>query len=234
MIYVLDDNGKFYCALIYVDDVLIASENDNMLMECEKVLSANFKIKNLGEIKNYLGLQIKRNTNGNFALNQKQYIMKIIKDFGMTDAKTSNIPINVSYDKNGDFELLMDNENYRNLVGCLLYITVNTRSDISASVTILAQRVMKPTQEDWNELKRILRYLKGTADLSLVLGGNNSKTGLIGYADANWADDVVLHQRKSTTGYIFKYFGGTISWSSKRQTCVAKSSWKQSMSYYQK
>lgn len=98
------------------------------------------------------------------------------------------------------------------------------RPDISASVTILAQKVTKPTQEDWNELKRILRYLKGTADLSLVLGGSNDKIGLIDYADANWAEDVALHQRKSTTGYIFKYLDAIISWCSKRQTCVAKSS----------
>lgn len=223
-LYILEKDGKFCYILIYVDDVIMASEDDKMLTKCEQVLSAKFEIKNLGDIQNYLGLQVKRDPNGNFALNQKQYIMKIIKDFGMIEAKTSNIPINVSYGKNGNSELLMDNENYRKLVGCLLYIAVNTRPDISASVTILAQKVTKPTQEDWNELKRILRYLKGTADLSLMLGGINSKIGLVGYADANWAEDVALHQRKSTTGYIFKYFGGIISWCSKRQTCVAKSS----------
>jgi len=223
-LYILDKNGKFCYILIYVDDVIMASEDDSMLTECERVLSAEFKIKNLGNIQNYLGLQIKRDVNGNFALNQKQYIMKIIKDFGMMEAKTSNIPINVSYGKGENSELLLDNKDYCKLVGCLLYIAVNTRPDISASVTILAQKVTKSTQEDWNELKRILRYLKSTADLSLVLGGNDDKTGLIGYADANWAEDVAIHQQKSTTGYIFKYLNGIISWCSKRQTCVAKSS----------
>lgn len=223
-LYILDDNGKLCYVLIYVDDLILASLNDGMLSECERVLNTKFKIKNLGEGRNYLGIQIGCNLNGNFTLNQKHDIVKIIKDIGMTEAKISKVPLSVSYGKGKNSELLMDNENYRKLVGCLLYVAVNTRPDISASVTILAQKVTRPTQEDWNELKRILRYLKGTADLLLMLGGINNKIGLIGYADANWVEDVALNQRKSTTGYIFKYLDDIISWCSKRQTCVAKSS----------
>lgn len=124
--YILDKNGKFCYVLIYVDDVIMASEDNSMLKECERTLSAKFKIKNLGNVQNYLGLQIKRDINGNFALNQKQYIMKIIKDFSMMEAKISNVPINMSYGKGENSELLLNNEDYRKLVGCLLYIAVNT------------------------------------------------------------------------------------------------------------
>lgn len=86
----------------------------------------------------------------------------------------------------------------------------------------MAQKVTGPNQEDWNELKRVLKYLKGTASLSLHLGRVESNNGLIGYADANWAENRV--DRKSNSGYVFKFFDGTIDWSCKKQTCVALSS----------
>lgn len=221
-LYVLTDEGKSCYVLIYVDDLIIASKYDKLLLECEKVLNAKFKIKNLGNIQNYLGLQINRNRNGSFSINQTAYILKTISDFGLGEAKISDIPISVSYEKGADSELLIDNEKYRQLIGCLLYISVNTRPDISASVSILAQKVSSPNQEDWNELKRILKYLKGTANLSLLLGRSDSQSELIGYADANWAENRV--DRKSNSGYVFKYLDGVVSWSCKRQTCVALSS----------
>lgn len=75
-LYILD-NGKSCYVLIYVDDLILASKNDGMLFECERIFNTKLKIKNLGEVRNYLGLQIGRDLNGNFTLNQKQYIMKI-------------------------------------------------------------------------------------------------------------------------------------------------------------
>lgn len=73
-----------------------------------------------------------------------------------------------------------------------------------------------------NELKRVLKYLKGTVGLPLQLGKVESNNSLIGYADANWAENRM--DRKSNSGYIFKIFDGTIDWSCKKQTCVALSS----------
>lgn len=72
------------------------------------------------------------------------YILKIINDFGLADAKISDIPISVSYEKGANSESLINNEKYRQLIGCLLYVSVNTRPDISTSVSILAQKVSNP------------------------------------------------------------------------------------------
>ncbi|XP_055839284.1 uncharacterized protein LOC129907212 [Episyrphus balteatus] len=101
---------------------------------------------------------------------------------------------------------------------------VNTRPDISTSVSILAQKVSQPKQNDWNELKRIVKYLKGTSKVKLLLSEteNNKDRLFHGYADANWAEDRV--NRKANSGYLFKLNGGVVSWSCRKQTCVALSS----------
>jgi hypothetical protein len=77
----------------------------------------------------------------------------------MTDAKTSKIPLQPGYGKSESSpELLADNKDYQKLIGCLLYLSVNSRPDIADSVAILSQNFSKPNKEDWNELKRILKY----------------------------------------------------------------------------
>ncbi|KAG5875395.1 hypothetical protein JTB14_031369 [Gonioctena quinquepunctata] len=91
--------------------------------------------------------------------------------------------------------------------------------DISSSVSILSRKVSCPNQTDWNELKRVVRYLEGTSYFNLRLSKKELKESLIGYADADWAEDSL--DRKSNSGYIFKMNGGIISWESRKQTVVA-------------
>lgn len=209
--------------LIHVDDIITANTNNEMFENLEKILSSKFEINNLGDVRSYLRMEIQRNENGWFGINQTAFIRKIIDDFGLADAKPSNVPMDVSYRKQTDTgDILISNDKYRSLIGSLLYVSVNTRPDIAASVGILSQKVERPTQDDWNELKRVVRYLKGTADLSLVIGNNNQHENLIGYADADWAEDRM--DRKSISGHVFKFKGSTIGWSSKKQTVVAMSS----------
>lgn len=95
--------------------------------------------------------------------------------FSLQDAKGMNSPIEVRYylspsDNSGQ---LLDKTNYQSLIGSLLYISLNTRPDISASINILAQRVSYPSQNDWNQLKRVVKYLKTTAKFKLKLGDTN-------------------------------------------------------------
>ncbi|XP_058827254.1 uncharacterized protein LOC131687216 [Topomyia yanbarensis] len=110
---------------------------------------------------------------------------------------------------------------YRSLVGGLLYLAVTARPDIAACTAILGRKFSAPGEADWTAAKRVLRYLKATADYSLQLGGEPDKT-LIGYSDSDWAGDVV--SRKSTSGFVFLFGGGVISWASRRQTSVTLSS----------
>lgn len=143
-----------------------------------------------------------------------------MKRFDLQNAKDANIPLSPTYHKQPVGENLPNNERYRAAIGCLLYISTNTRPDISAAVSILSQKVSNPSQTDWIEVKKLIRYLKSTSTLQLQLGADLTDTQLTGYADANWAED--RQTRKSNSGYVF-LLNGVISWSCKRQDCVALS-----------
>lgn len=214
--------GRHCYVLIYVDDLIVASEDDRMIEALADVLSRNFEISSLGNVQNYLGIEVERDDAGDYYIHQKKYIKEVIKSTGLQDAKTSAIPLDTGYGKQETIEeLLPDNFEYQRLIGQLLYITVNTRPDISAAVSILSRKITKPTKTDWSELKRIVRYLKGTIDLKLRLSNHMDKSGLQGYADADWAES--RNDRKSNSGYVFKFHGGTISWACRKQTCVSLS-----------
>ena len=105
-----------------------------------------------------------------YSISQTQYINKVIKAARLEDTKTSNIPLDRGYIKMiGDQTPMQNSERYQMLIWALLYITVNTRPDIVASVTILSQRNKEPTEVDWTEANRVIRYLKGTKDKWLKL-----------------------------------------------------------------
>lgn len=144
--------------------------------------------------------------------------------FGLQDAKEPNTPMEIGYYKSPlDANTMISNTNYQKLLGCLLYISINTRPDVTASVNILAQKTSSPNQEDWEQLKRVVKYLKGTSKLKLKLSDNDSDSKeLIGYSDANWAED--KQTRKSNSGYVFFLNGGIINWACRKQTCVSLSS----------
>ena len=110
---------------------------------------------------------------------------------------------------------------YQQAVGCLTYASVTTRPDISSAVGILSQFMSDPSEHHWRGIKRVLRYLKGTLQYGIIqfLG---SDVQLIGFADADWAGD--LDTRCSTSGYVFQVGNATVSWNSKRQKTVARSS----------
>jgi hypothetical protein len=101
---------------------------------------------------------------------------------------------------------------YQVAIGSLMYAAITTRPDISFPVQQLSQYSSNPGQEHWEAAKRVIRYLKGTRNHCLVLGGTGPLL-LTGYTDADWANDP--DRRRSISGYLFSLGGGVISWSSK-------------------
>lgn len=214
---------NFIYVLIYVDDILIAAYVEQQFEEVEKLLSDNFETKIIGDIKYYLGIEVERNKNGIFYLHQQNYIEKILKFFNLENAKTSKIPLDSGYQNNSNIgKPLENNDLYRKAIGSLLYLSVNTRPDISASISILSRKVNNPNSNDWNEVKRVMKYLKLTKTLKLQLGEKDAENNLEIYADADWAGDD--RDRKSTSGFIIKLYSSSISWSSKKQSTVSLSS----------
>lgn len=108
------------------------------------------------------------------------------------------------------------------MIGSLLYISINSRPDIAAAVCILAQKVSCPSKEDLNEVKRVIKYLKGTINYKLPLKCEDKNQLLYGYSDADYGENRI--DRKSNSGFIFKLNGAIISWSCKKQQLVSLSS----------
>lgn len=220
--YTLKKEEKVVYILIHVDDILVVG-NDMQLMDfVMNSVKSRFEIKDLGEVKHYLGIEIKKDTDGHYLLNQETYIDKIVKEARLNDSKISSYPLDPGYYRIEDNSFLENNEEYRKLIGMLLYLSTNTRPDISATISILSQRISKPRMIDMNELKRLIKYLKSTKSFSLKLSFNNFNDIFCAYSDANFAED--RYDRKSNTGFACFMNGGLISWCCRKQDIVAQSS----------
>jgi hypothetical protein len=221
-LYCIDRDNSTNYILIHVDDILMASDCEELMNKAFKDLNEEFELKDLGDIKVFLSIEVERNVKG-YAISQSRYIDEVVKDTGLEDAKGSKLPLDQGYEKFPEENVLDDNKEYQRIIGMLLYISTNTRPDIAASVSILSQRIKAPRKADLNEVKRVIRYLKATKDLKLQLNDNScANKELQAYADANWAES--RSDRKSNTGFICQLNGGTVSWACRRQSCVSLSS----------
>ena len=215
----------FLIMAIYVDDILLLSNSAVLLNEEKRLLGDRFKIVDQGEVHHILGMSIKRNRKDrSLHVSQPKYLEGILKRFKMLECKSVSTPLEAGrrFQKLSEDEEMVDVQQYQMMIGCLTYAATTTRADIAAAVGILAQFMAKPGKEHWEGVKRILRYIKGTLNYGLRYSAAGNEIKLSGYSDADWAGD--LDTRRSTSGYVYQINGCTISWSSKRQITVAKSS----------
>ena len=217
-------NGKDTMFIgVYVDDIILAAKNEKQLKQVKEKLSSKFDIKDLGELKYFLGMKIEQNKEaGSIWIGQPAYIENLLKRLGMQDSKLTSTPADVSLKLQPATSQTepVNQAEYQSAVGSLMYLAVSTRPDIAFTVNSLARFNSNPQKDHWTALKRVLRYLKGTINIGILYKQDGSDK-CIGYSDADWAGDT--SDRKSTSGYIFMFSGGPISWSSKKQKCVALS-----------
>ena len=160
-------------------------------------------------------------TEQGISLCQKQYLMKLLERYKLTEANTVTTPmdLNVKLVKDDSYSKKVDTVQYQSMVGSLLHAARATRPDIAHAVGVVSNFNATPTQAHLTAVKRIFRYLKGTIDLKLQYRSTDEK--LLGYSDADWAND--SDDRHSTTGNVFTMSGGAISWLSQKQATVALS-----------
>jgi Reverse transcriptase (RNA-dependent DNA polymerase) len=221
-LYSFTRNNDVCYLIVHVDDILVASNNENLIGDFKYHLGKYFEMKDMGNVKHFLGIDVNRDKEGNFSISQSQYIGDIVENAGLNDGKISKFPLMTGYFRHHDENYLESNDEYRKLIGKLLYISTNTRPDIAAAVGILSQKVSNPTQTDYVEVRRVIRYLNGTKDLQLKLSDKKSCGQMDLYSDASWAEDP--NERKSITGYCCRINGGTVSWCSRKQDVISLSS----------
>jgi hypothetical protein len=210
----------FICQ-IYVD-IIFGSTNKSSCEEFSRIMIQKFEMSMMGELKYFLGFQIKQLQKGTF-ISQNKYIQDILKKFGMKNAK----PIMTPMGTNGHLDLdtggkSVDQKVYRSMIDSLLYLCAS-RSDIMLSVCMCVRFQTNPKKVHLRAVKRIMRYLVYTPKFGLWYP-KGSTFDLIGYSDADYAGFKI--DRKSTSGTCQFLGRSLVSWASKKQNSVAHSTAK--------
>ncbi|GJT83033.1 ribonuclease H-like domain-containing protein [Tanacetum coccineum] len=205
--------------LLYVDDIILTASSTAFLQSIIATLHAEFSMTDLGPLNYFLGISVTRNTSGMF-LSQQKYASELLERAGMLTCNPCRTPVDTDSKLSADGDPVSDPTLYRSLAGALQYLTF-TRPDISYAVQQVCLYMHDPREPHFSALKRILRYIRGTMPYGLQLFSSTTSS-LVAYSDADWAGCPTT--RRSTSGYCVFLGNNLLSWSSKRQVTLSRSS----------
>ena len=178
-------SSEYLVLLVYVDDIILAGSSENEIQQVTKYLDKTFKVKDLGELKYFLRLEVARSHNG-IHIYQIKYAIDILSETGLVGAKPATSPMAKDTTSLFDTEAeAYDATSFQKIIGKLLYLT-NTRPDIAYAVQFLSQFLNAPTIHHFKASQRIIRYIKKAPAQELYFP-SNSKIQLKGFADSDWA-----------------------------------------------
>jgi hypothetical protein len=206
--------------LLYVDDMIISASTTALLRHIIARLHDAFAVKDMGPVRHFLGINVQRTAAG-FFLSQSSYAEDLLERAGMADCKPVDTPADAKPKAStADGKPIHDITVYRNIAGALQYLTI-TRPDIAYAVQQVCLHMHAPRDVHQTMLKRILSYIKGTMSLGVQLHTASTPT-ITAYSDADWAG--CPDTRRSTSGFCVFFCDSLVSWSSKRQTTMSRSS----------
>ncbi|XP_074266995.1 uncharacterized protein LOC141590293 [Silene latifolia] len=218
-LFTLNRDGIFIAVLVYVDDMIVVSNDRKECAKFKYFLDEKFGIKDLGKLKYFLGIEVEHGKEGLF-LNQRKYAVSIVEETGMKGAKTACTPIQQRHGLAlARGYVLKDVMKYRRLVGRLVYLTI-TRPGLVYAVHILSQFMNEPRKEHWEAGLRVVRYIKRNPSKGISFK-KNSEFQIKGYCDSDYASCPLT--RRSLSGYFVALGGIPISWRVKKQNTVALS-----------
>ncbi|KAE8729490.1 putative Kinase family protein / peptidoglycan-binding LysM domain-containing protein [Hibiscus syriacus] len=192
---------------------------EEVYMELKMNLAKEFETKDLGSMRYFLGMEVARSEEG-LVINQRKYVLDLFAETGMLDCKPVETPMEQGLkfckDRTGN---PVNKETYQRLVGKLIYLSL-TRPDIAYSVSIVSQHMSDPREEHLEAVNRILRFLKFTQGAGLIFRKNQDRTVKV-YTDASWGGE--LTDRRSVSGYCAYVWGNLVTWRSKKQAIVSRS-----------
>lgn len=234
--------GKLWIA-VWVDDFLCMAVDKATQQGFKAALGSKFNIKDMGPVRNFLGLEIQRDrVQRTINITATEFICKTLARFNMSECKGAMAPL----PHNTVLKPTPENEKplassqfpYRALIGSLNYLATLLRPDIGYAVSLLSRFQNRPSMQHWESAKTVLRYLKSTQSQGILYSARQPAVNvnddglpeqtkrppdeLFGYADASWAEDP--EHRRSQTGYVFMLANAAIDWRTSRQTVVALSS----------
>ena len=219
-LFLKKEKEKITCLIIYVDDMIITGNNEEEIADLKGKLFQEFEMKDLGNLKYFLGIEVLRSKQGNF-IHQRKYILDLLAEIGMLGCKPAETPIVANHGlQTLEGAKLTNKGQYQKIVGKLIYLA-HTRPDIAYAVGVVSRFMHLPQVQHMTAVMRILRYLKGTSSTGIYFD-KNDHLDLIAYTDADWAGD--RDGRKSTSGYFTLVGGNLVTWRSKKQKVVALSS----------
>ncbi|XP_070660445.1 uncharacterized mitochondrial protein AtMg00810-like [Malus domestica] len=220
-LFVKKDDSDIIILLLYVDDIILTGSNPLKVQKVIQELSEVFEMKDMGQLTYFLGLQVQYKADGSVFVNQSKYNKDLVHKASMESCKPATTPCKPHHQMlHSEGQLLTDPTSYRSIVGSLQYLTF-TRPDIAFAVNIVCQFMSSPTDIHFGAVKRIIRYLQGTMNIGITFSAN-TVSKLTAFSDSDWAAD--LNTRRSITGYVVYLGHNPISWQSKKQNSVSRSS----------
>ncbi|RVW59644.1 Retrovirus-related Pol polyprotein from transposon RE1 [Vitis vinifera] len=212
--------GEMTLFIVYVDDIIITGDDEEGIGNLKKLLAREFEIKDLGQLRYFLGMEVGRTKEG-IVVTQRKYVLDLLQETGMLGCKPVDTPMDPigKIDKDNDSHPT-DKDSYQRLVGKLIYLT-HSRPDIGFAVSMVSRYMNNPIERHMKAIYRILQYLKKSPGRGLYFKKTSSREVEV-FTDADWAGS--LTDRRSTTGYCSYVWGNLVTWRSKKQSVVARSS----------
>nr|GEZ69704.1 ribonuclease H-like domain-containing protein [Tanacetum cinerariifolium] len=207
--------------LLYVDDIVLTASSTAFFQRIITSLHAEFSMTDLGPLNYFLDVSVTRDTSGMF-LSQQKYATDVLERAGILTCNPCHTPVDTDSKLSADGNPVFDPTLYRSLAGALQYLTF-TWPSISYAVQQVCLFMHDPREPPFLYFKRILRYARGTLSYGLQLYSSTTST-LVAYSDADWAGCPTTC--RSTSGYCVFLGNNLLSWSSKRQFAIYRSSAK--------
>ena len=213
---------KITALIVYIDDIIVTRDDIEEMHNLKGKLAKEFEIKDLGNLRYFLGIDVARSKRGIY-FTQRKYILDLLNETEMLGCKPAGTPIHQNHQLGAITKgILVDKWRYQRLVGRLIYLS-HTRPDIAYAISMFSQFMLSPLECHMDAVLRILRYLKSTLGKGLLFSKNNHFR-VEAYTDTVWANSIT--DKRSTSGYCTFVGSNKVTWRSKKQHVVARSSAK--------